>query len=1055
MELSKKAKAWRAQYLRRELCGGLALLACAALSVLAVALAIDRVFALPREARWTLVLAGACALLWGAWSLVLRPWRGFRWETVLDAAAARFPELKDHLKTAWELARLGCSPHTSEELRQAHLRRTESLLAAAPEEPLFRWKASRTLRGTALAAMLGGAAMPWLGAGASWERVLAPWRDVPLERLVAVAPGDARVPWGGPARISARFSAEAPSGRDRRELTLWLEGTGGWKAARWDSVTEAEAGYSIEELSAPLRYRLTWRDLASRTYKLVPVAVPELESLQVRIHGAEPAVAALTAAEPLAVLRGTLLTLTGRPNQALSAARLRLSILPSPISMKLNPSGEYEASFVAAEDATLRFELDTPDGRVNAESAMYAIKALPDLPPKIELLSPLEPLAASPRDTVSVSYTAVDDGALKKVSLLIRSRGTPNRELVLREFSGQREFTGDYAWELAGLPFGKVEFQLKAVDNASPGQSGLSAVGSVEIVDFAASHAQTEAQWTKAEESLKDLARREDSALSRLASGPSPELERELAGLPQAWVDAASQFSRWSKAMERDPYANPGLTESARGQADALEEARQGELPEALRASRAGETARAQELHARLAARARQAQRLLSDGRKLQGLQDFYSEAGRMSQSGSELQSQLDGLTQRGGADAQAVSKLKEGLEKLQKQMEDLQAAMLSLPKLDPNAPEARSRKNYELPLGQARAQADELSKALARGDFAAAARIAQRLSESLAKIQRALADASSDASASNEARQASERLAKAQALWSEVIDDQTKVLERTEALEAKRLEAKVAAQKDMLADLARRQGVLVSSASARGAGFPQDALGLMRSVADELDTRRVAHSASWLRGVSARLRMEPGHPWDAVAAEEDDIRERLDAGPSLPPEAPSPESRAVGEAQGQALAKTRRLRSQLEGIDAETGGVPREALQKLGGAQSEQSAAEGALSSGATTRAKEREEIALSLLSEGSQAMSQAMGGARSKQSGMGQPFSRPSSGAFRVITGGPGSGAQLGFVPLPPPKDYAPPKEIREELKKSLQESRPSSYDGVIKEYFKRISQ
>jgi hypothetical protein len=47
------------------------------------------------------------------------------------------------------------------------------------------------------------------------------------------------------------------------------------------------------------------------------------------------------------------------------------------------------------------------------------------------------------------------------------------------------------------------------------------------------------------------------------------------------------------------------------------------------------------------------------------------------------------------------------------------------------------------------------------------------------------------------------------------------------------------------------------------------------------------------------------------------------------------------------------------------------------------------------------------------------------------------------------------MTFVPLPSAQDYRPAPEIRKELEKSLREPRPANFDGVIKEYFKRIAQ
>ena len=42
-----------------------------------------------------------------------------------------------------------------------------------------------------------------------------------------------------------------------------------------------------------------------------------------------------------------------------------------------------------------------------------------------------------------------------------------------------------------------------------------------------------------------------------------------------------------------------------------------------------------------------------------------------------------------------------------------------------------------------------------------------------------------------------------------------------------------------------------------------------------------------------------------------------------------------------------------------------------------------------------------------------------------------------------------------MPAAKDYQPPREIREELERSLREKRPEAYDALIKEYFKRLAQ
>jgi len=50
--------------------------------------------------------------------------------------------------------------------------------------------------------------------------------------------------------------------------------------------------------------------------------------------------------------------------------------------------------------------------------------------------------------------------------------------------------------------------------------------------------------------------------------------------------------------------------------------------------------------------------------------------------------------------------------------------------------------------------------------------------------------------------------------------------------------------------------------------------------------------------------------------------------------------------------------------------------------------------------------------------------------------------------------TGARYERVRLPSADEYRPPRELREELQRSLQEPRPAAHDGAIKEYFKRLA-
>ncbi len=91
-----------------------------------------------------------------------------------------------------------------------------------------------------------------------------------------MTPGDARLDWGGPALVSAKPTAAArAAGVRAAALTFETRGADGiWRALPWTRADEAEASWKTESLSAPLDYRVRWRDLTGRAYRLEPVAPP-------------------------------------------------------------------------------------------------------------------------------------------------------------------------------------------------------------------------------------------------------------------------------------------------------------------------------------------------------------------------------------------------------------------------------------------------------------------------------------------------------------------------------------------------------------------------------------------------------------------------------------------------------------------------------------------------------------------------------------------------------------------------------------------------------------
>ncbi len=1064
--LLERARVWRGQRGRALLCEGGGRLLAGSLAALSGALWLDELIFLPQAARVAVWLAGFAGALAGAFVLLWRPWRRNLWPVVLDGAAREFPGLRQYLIPAWELRQTPLA-HTSQQLARAHVEATERLLAALPDRPAFRWRSSVRLRCVAAVALLGVITWPWLGT-AAWTRVLAPWRDVLLETFLSVQPGDSAWGLGQPAAISARLLGEAGGPRRAAEARLWLRTAGPWSAVPWERQSAREASFTVVSVAEPLQYRLTWRGLESRVYRLSPESVPQLESLQARITGLA-AVVPLSGAEPLAARRGTWVRLSGRPNQPLAKAILRAAFLPAPAPMKCAPGADCETGFAAQEDGNFQFDLETTDGRRDPAPIVYSLKVVPDEPPMAQLLSPIQPVQVDPSDALPVAYGARDDSALTRLALLVSVPGQPPKEIPLQRFGGEapKEYVGDYPWPLSGFPVGaKIVFRIKAYDDAVPPQAGVSEPGLVEIVDFVAGHLAAQRSWRKAEDALGRVAGREETLRNLYVAGNMEEARKGLSGLPEDWKEAAADAKELAQAMDSDAYANPGLRQELSGLADQLKDSAGRDLPAALAADRNNDAASARAHHERLAAAARRAEKILKNGRPLQNLQDLYMQAGRMSQDGEQLASALESMSgnRKGRPSAEAMRQVQEALKSLQERMAQLQKSIAALPQAQPGGAEDQSRRSYNMPLLAAQTSADALQAALRAGDYSAAAAIAKEMAAQLAAIEGAVTAAAAAGAQGAAQRQGSARMERLQTLWSEVVERQTRLAEKSQGLEERRRERFVAAQKDLLAELAAEESVLLSSAAVWGADFPAPAGDVMRSLRDEFASGRVSRASGLvatavaiLRDAGGRPSARPGHSaamqWFAAAQE--DIGRRLSESPaSPPPSGPDAETAAAAQRQAEVKGATAGLQRELESLAEDLGAVSPEAADKLEAAQGEQGSAEGDLSRGDSGGALTHQEKALEFMEQGGQDLQRSTAAQKQIGIGINAGFSQP-TGGVRSTSGGGSLGARVESVPLPKVKDYLPPKELREELERSLREKRPASYDEVIKEYFKRISQ
>ena len=158
--------------------------------------------------------------------------------------------------------------------------------------------------------------------------------------------------------------------------------------------------------------------------------------------------------------------------------------------------------------------------------------------------------------------------------------------------------------------------------------------------------------------------------------------------LDKDWDRASSALDELTQALSEDPTPIPGMAETAKAASRAMKEMpgeEFGKAKEAGPASMSGPRAFTKPSRRRWAG----LPSFLKEGGEVQAFQDYWNEAHRMDQAGSELSGKIERMAQGGRPRAPRSSgSSREAFDSLKSQMEALTRSIQSLPKAEPGSPQ-------------------------------------------------------------------------------------------------------------------------------------------------------------------------------------------------------------------------------------------------------------------------------------------------------------------------------------------------------------------------------
>lgn len=388
----------------------------------------DRVFSL-QESRALQVFAAAAGvgllLLAAAWLRAL-----FRHPSIHELAVAvenRRPELMDALACAVEVE---TRPADQRGRLEAALLETMTADAAALDfvrlttPPELRWR--RLLPLAAVSVGLAALALQTEVAAKALYRVCE-LRN-PAAAGLAVTPGTLDVP------VRTDVTVRATVRRWQRAADIVCRDSRGLH--RYPMTREATEGYtftffSVEERTA---YRVETPSLQSAWFELRPYTPPVLRTATLRL--VPPAYTGRKSLEfsppqDTRAPEGSALELHATTDPGVSAEFVLAGVARPMLAGTAAGNWVYRDQVTKTIDGLVR--LRNAEGRT-AESAPFRVEALPDQPPVVEFITPVEDTETQPGAALQVEARAVDDYSISEVSFSYAVAGG-KRETV-RVFGG-------------------------------------------------------------------------------------------------------------------------------------------------------------------------------------------------------------------------------------------------------------------------------------------------------------------------------------------------------------------------------------------------------------------------------------------------------------------------------------------------------------------------------------------------------------------------------------------------------------------------------------------
>lgn len=844
--------------------------------------------------------------------------------------------------------------------------------------------------------------------------------------------------------------------------------------------------YEIDSVIDKIFYKVKFRGITSKVYTIEPIVLPEISDIKILII--PPSYTKLKPYQLQSfnedkILYNSEVEFKATLNKDIDIAYL--NIYNRKIKLFLKDKRYISGNFKAIKDCDLSFEIFDMEGLNN--TLKYQIKVFYDKHPEIEIISPEKEIVCDKNIQIPIVYTAKDDFGILKVKLIYRNiKKNDEKVYVVKEYKETiQETIDEYIFDLSklNLDFGDIinyYFVVYDNDETAGYKTASTEEYKIEIFSYERQHETIQKEIQSfIEESIiilsKEIELKEKlSEITTFQFNMINELTRQHEALSKNFDNLNKILDSILDKMLSDPYTSIDTYmefKNLQPQITGLKDINS-KLTNSLKQNDLINSSYFQDQIINTLERATMLSEKIMKRQNMQNISSMIKETTDISKD------LLDYLNKISNISKDDIIKLNNLLKEIEDKLNKIANMFKNMSK---NLPEEfiNRRDVQNIDFYSPMDLLSQLYNAVSKGDINSAIRIAEALMKHLNSLSKTLMEASSDV-LSSQAYSVKEKLSNIIEELDKLISSQQEIYDETKIIDDFRIKEILKLQEKLLEEIMNEINRIITKIRDIES-LPQfmkfinkqfykinseRVIENLNKILMEIKNKKLLQTPVWIneaiiywqRNVEITENIDK-YEYNELILVTKEIKDKLDKLNNIfnyQPEIEYPtklieKNNQLYDKQNKLIEKTEQFIESIKSIGKESFIVSNNDILLASQAKAEMQNSKNNLSKFSFPEALQSQNNATNLLLQLKNNFSekytmfeqlfQSIGQAMSSKLQMKSSYS---SGQFGILT---------GRVTLPSAKEYIPPKELREDIIKSLSEKYPEELKKVIEEYYRKI--